>query len=227
MEMRELFRDPPAAFRGKPFWAWNGKLEEGELRRQLGVFKTMGLGGAFMHSRVGLATAYLSEEWFRLVAACVDECRTLKMEAWAYDEDRWPSGAAGGLVTKDPRFRMRSLEAAVIDAAGYQPAPDVRGVYAAHVDGGAATGVRKVSPPAVAKEGERLIVIRESVSEPSPWYNDQTYLDTMSAPAVKRFLEVTHEAYARAVGDAFGTVMPGIFTDEPNYHHWGSPASVP
>lgn len=64
-----------------------------------------------MHSRIGLATPYLSEEWFRLVAACVDEAHRQKMEAWLYDEDRWPSEAAGGLVTKNPRYRMRWLVA--------------------------------------------------------------------------------------------------------------------
>ena len=32
-----------------------------------------------------------------------------KMLAWLYDEDRWPSGAAGGLVTKDEKYRARCL----------------------------------------------------------------------------------------------------------------------
>ncbi|MFQ9394894.1 MAG: hypothetical protein ACLR2E_13705 [Lachnospiraceae bacterium] len=31
------------------------------------------------------------------------------MITWLYDEDRWPSGYAGGLVTKDPAFRQRFL----------------------------------------------------------------------------------------------------------------------
>ena len=29
------FNQPGAAFRGKPFWAWNGKLEPAELQRQI------------------------------------------------------------------------------------------------------------------------------------------------------------------------------------------------
>ena len=32
------------------------------------------------------------------------------MLAWLYDEDRWPSGFAGGLVTKDERFRERYIQ---------------------------------------------------------------------------------------------------------------------
>jgi hypothetical protein len=60
-----------------PFWAWNGKLDPEELRRQIRLMKRMGLGGFFMHARTGLETAYLSEEWFRCVEACVEEARAI------------------------------------------------------------------------------------------------------------------------------------------------------
>ena len=104
----KTFKFPGAEYRGKPFWAWNGKLEEGELRRQIGLLRQMGLGGFFMHAQFGLATPYLSEEWFRLVNACADEAKRQGMEAWLYDEDRWPSGDAGGLVTRDGNTRSTS-----------------------------------------------------------------------------------------------------------------------
>jgi hypothetical protein len=50
---------------------------------------------------------------------------------------------------------------------------------------------------------------------PSPWFNDQTYIDTLSPEAMARFIEVTHEVYRKKIGDKFGTVVPCIFTDEP------------
>lgn len=53
------FQKPSAAWRGKPFWSWNGRLELDELIRQIHVLKDMGMGGFFMHSRIGLATEYL------------------------------------------------------------------------------------------------------------------------------------------------------------------------
>ena len=37
------------------------------------------------------------------------------MEAWLYDEDRWPSGPAGGLVTKNPSYRFRFLRMHVLE----------------------------------------------------------------------------------------------------------------
>ena len=53
----ETFKNPGNDYRGAPFWAWNGKLEPDELRRQIRIMHRMGLGGFFMHSRVGLDTA--------------------------------------------------------------------------------------------------------------------------------------------------------------------------
>ena len=32
-ELRAQFERPGSAYRGKPFWSWNGELEKGELLR--------------------------------------------------------------------------------------------------------------------------------------------------------------------------------------------------
>ena len=50
-EINEEFQNPSSAYLGKPFRAWNGKLEEDELRRQIRLMKRMGLGGFFMRAR--------------------------------------------------------------------------------------------------------------------------------------------------------------------------------
>ena len=98
------FKSPGVYYRGKPFWSWNGKLEKDELLRQVDVLKEMGFGGYFMHSRTGLVTEYLGEEWFELVNAVADKGEKLGLENWLYDEDRWPSGTAGGFVTMNPDY---------------------------------------------------------------------------------------------------------------------------
>jgi hypothetical protein len=105
----DQFLTPPNEYRGKPFWSWNGELHEEELIRQIHNLKRMGFGGFFMHSRTGLATEYLGGEWFRLTNRCAVESAKLNMEAWLYDEDRWPSGTAGGIVTVNPEYRMHYL----------------------------------------------------------------------------------------------------------------------
>ncbi|MBO5149958.1 MAG: hypothetical protein J6B66_06980, partial [Anaerotignum sp.] len=65
-ELYNIFKAPGCAWRGKPFWSWNGELREDEVRRQINIMKEMGLGGYFMHSRAGLITEYLGDEWFSL-----------------------------------------------------------------------------------------------------------------------------------------------------------------
>lgn len=113
MSLKNLLNEvksPSIEFRGVPFWAWNGTIDEEEIRTQIRDFKKMGLGGFFMHSRVGLNTEYLGEKWFKCILAGIDEAKKQGLKAWLYDEDRWPSGAAGGLVTQNHKFRARQLK---------------------------------------------------------------------------------------------------------------------
>ena len=106
---QELFQNPTCEYRGTPFWAWNCKLTKEMLEKQIEYLKLMGFGGFHMHSRTGMDIPYLTEEFMDLVEACVNKAEKEEMLAWLYDEDRWPSGAAGGLITKDPKYRQRHL----------------------------------------------------------------------------------------------------------------------
>jgi len=217
------FKSPPSQYRGKPFWAWNGKLDPAELRRQIRVMQQMGLGGFFMHSRVGLSTPYLGSEWFTAINACIDEAQKLDMEAWLYDEDRWPSGAAGGLVTKNPKHRMRHLKLEILpNPTPLKWTPDILAVFSADIDGTNASNLIRLTRTTAKKAqgtavGSSLLIFRAQQDKLSPWYNGYTYLDTLSAPAVAQFIKTTHEAYRKRIGKHFGARVPGIFTDEPNY----------
>ena len=75
------FASPSVEYRGKPFWSWNGELRGEELVRQAHVMKEMGLGGYFMHSRAGLITEYLGDEWFDLINEVADAAEEDGMEA--------------------------------------------------------------------------------------------------------------------------------------------------
>ncbi|MGA2973874.1 MAG: glycosyl hydrolase [Spirochaetia bacterium] len=238
IDFEREFKNPGCWYRGQPFWAWNGALDPEELRRQIRLMKRMGLGGFFMHSRVGLATPYLKEEWFRCTEACIDEARKQGMLAWLYDEDRWPSGAAGGLVTKDESWRRRSLCASVYATpAELKWTADTVAAFVARVKGAAAARVRQIprgkKPPALGP-AEKIVAFRVALERPSSWYNDAAYLDTLNPAAVKKFIAVTHESYRARVGRHFGATVPGIFSDEPNHgrklaanNTSGSPLDLP
>lgn len=94
---KELFQTPTSEYRGTPFWAWNGKLDPEKLISQIHIFKEMGLGGFHMHVRTGMDSPYLNEEFMSYIRLCIEKAREEQMLAWLYDEDRWPSGTAGGV----------------------------------------------------------------------------------------------------------------------------------
>lgn len=218
-EVSEKFLTPGSAYRGKPFWAWNGKLDPKELRRQIRVMHEMGLGGFFMHSRVGLDTAYLSDDWFECIGACIDEAKKLNMEAWLYDEDRWPSGAAGGLVTKNPKYRAQYLALYQYDApSDFSWTKETLAAFTAKVKDHEAFDVKRLAngkSPKTLATGETILAFVIEHDPCSNWFNGQTYLDTMSHEAVREFIKVTHKEYEKRFGKELGKTVPGIFTDEP------------
>ncbi len=237
------FASPSAAWRGKPFWAWNGELRAEELVRQAHIMKEMGLGGYFMHSRSGLITDYLGDEWFDCVNAVADAAERDGMEAWLYDEDRWPSGSVGGKVTADaPEYRMKSLRVYVSDPGGIDWQEGSFALYAAKMDGINYYACREIDASRIACSEDAVLAAENAVSEtadefadapgewkalcfavvpdqPSSVYNGATYIDTMSRAATERFIELTHEEYAKRCGDRLGKSIRGIFTDEPHRGH--------
>ena len=60
-----------------------------------------GFGGFFLHARSGLKTPYFSDEWFDCIRACSEKAKELGLKPWLYDENGWPSGAAGGKLLSD------------------------------------------------------------------------------------------------------------------------------
>ena len=220
----KLFQKPTSEYRGTPFWAWNDKLEKDELIRQIGELKEMGFGGFHMHSRSGMATNYLSEEFMDLIDACNEEAKKQKMLAWLYDEDRWPSGAAGGIVTKNPRYRQKfirftrkPIENAVDHETGYNEGkPYLLAAYDVTLAADGTLDHYKTITDAVTASGTvyyAYVVTKECTG----WYNGQAYADTLDPETMAEFIRVTYHAYQNKVGKDFGKSVPAIFTDEPQF----------
>ena len=237
----DLFRNPTAEYRGTPFWAWNDTLDKEDLLWQIEQLKKMGFGGFHMHSRSGMATPYLSEEFMDLVKACTDKAKAEEMLSYLYDEDRWPSGSAGGIVTKNKKYRQKTLR--------FTPeAKDEAELGTAYLPGDLDFAARKALIEACAAEGKTYLLATFDVvldgegnlekaeliapdgeaagtkwyayvvtAQNTGWMNGQAYLDTLSPEAVGEFIRVTYHAYKNAVGHEFGNTVPSIFTDEPQF----------
>ncbi|MBE6791256.1 MAG: hypothetical protein E7535_08740 [Ruminococcaceae bacterium] len=225
---KELFGNPTSEYRGTPFWALNSNLTTKELCRQIDVFKEMGLGGFHLHVRTGLENEYLSEEYMELIKDTVVKAEGEDMLAWLYDEDRWPSGAAGGLVTKDKEYRARCLLFTPFKEADCFSSDDSRAeggrsgkgtlltCYDIILDeNGYLESYKRIAEDEEA-QGTKWYAFLE-IHTPSSWYNGQSYADTLSRETIEKFIEVTHEKYKAKVGSEFDKTVPAIFTDEPQF----------
>ncbi|MFA4028744.1 MAG: hypothetical protein GDYSWBUE_000808 [Candidatus Fervidibacterota bacterium] len=207
-----------SAFRGAPFWSWNDKLDTEELRRQIRAMQRGGLGGHFMHARIGLETPYLSEEWMKCIEACVDESRKMNMHAWLYDEDKWPSGFAGGLVSgRGGEYNRKSLRNREVyihwDVREFVPADGSLRYYLGVKKGRTIIDPVDVTGIALNMSEHRGKTVFEFYAE------RDGYVDLLNPKVVEAFIESTYERYYERFGKEFGweRTIPGIFTDEPNY----------
>lgn len=196
--------DVGAEYRPVPFWSWNSALEERELRRQVALMAEAGMGGFFMHARGGLETEYLSEAWMDSIRTAAQEGRARGLQPWAYDENGWPSGFAGGIVNGlGAEYRQKYLR------FGNEADEPCRGAV-----------------EAARAEGRLLGSWRLEHAAYHAWYEENPYyVDTLNLKVAEAFIEATHARYAEFFPGGTGPVLEGFFTDEPQISRNGLPWS--
>lgn len=229
-----MLKNPGAEYRGLPFWSWNCKLDKETVDEQLAIFKEMGFGGVVIHPREGLDSEYLGEEFMDVVKHTVEKCREMGMICWLYDDDRFPSGAADGIVTKNPRYRARELrltsqqlgEGYFNNYTEFEKAIDNGEIpkgyyccaYAIEIKDKLLKSYRRLAEDEIVQavaNGEDVRYAYVELYPEKEWFQNQTYSDTMNPAAVDEFIKVTHERYKETLGKDFGDTAQAIFTDEP------------
>ena len=185
-----------------PFWSWNDKLENDRLIKQVEWMKNEGFGGFFMHARSGLATEYLSEEWFGAIKECALKAKELGMDAWAYDENGWPSGFVGGklLENENNRENYLTFEKGVFDETAFVS-------YDISSD-----KIKRLN------KGEKCDTALNIYKHTS-----LSTVDILDDKVVDRFIAETHEKYNEYFGGKIGEYIKGFFTDEPQYYATATP----
>lgn len=208
------FKNPVKEYRTAPLWVWNDRMSQTLIDSMLNDFKDKGFGGAFVHPRPGLITEYLSNEWFELFRYSVEKGSELGLYIWIYDENSYPSGFAGGHVPAQMPESYNQGQGLVMTT--YNNLPDTLSSFYL----------------CLAKSSEGFIDITTDVSNwinkpgpfyvfhktwyrKSPWYGGFSYVDLLVNGVTKKFQEITMEGYEKVAGEHFGTIVPGIFTDEP------------
>ncbi|MCE5251779.1 hypothetical protein LLG96_16340 [bacterium] len=212
MNLKE-FVDPPKHCRPSPFWSWNYRMEPAEIENRIRDMKKRGFGGFFMHSRTGLRTQYMSDDWMRAVRRGIEVAREVKMEGWLYDEDRWPSGFCGGKISekKPENLAMALTWTEDVSVLNENELNDV--IAFTRKNSGGAQEILTEKPEDMTGIGAFYV---RRYTRGHFWFNGENYTDLLNPQTVQDFIEATHERYSKLFRYDFGEYMPGIFTDEPN-----------
>lgn len=190
----QKFVDPPAAYRSFPFYSINDKLTKEEIKKQVLEFKEAGFGGFYLHSRAGLLTEFLGDEWWDVIEAAVDAANEAGIQACFYDEDKWPSGFAGGIIPRmSEDYRAKSLVRLALDTP---------------------------LPPGsiVLKEGPAHRYIMHTAQMGQAKFNGTCYVDLFNPEMVQKFIDVSYRPYVEKYKGKTAHYTPAIFADEPHIH---------
>lgn len=219
------FKNPPPEYSLLPFWSLNNTLDSGKLNGQIDQMLDKGVYGAFMHAREGLdqsATPYFSDGWWTAIEAAVKHAHAKGFYTYLYDEDKWPSGSAGGrTIQANPErnikkilryneFQVQAPQTIRLDlvanpVAIYAGRITDRGVYdfSSQVDLISLAGKEWQAPA-----GRWSVICFNMIKDPEQQIN---YMDSAT---VADFLHITHDEYYRRLGPYFGNTIPGVFFDE-------------
>jgi hypothetical protein len=195
-DLRRRFANPPAKYRTMPFFVWNGEVTPADIDKHLAEYQAQGIGGFFVHPRVGLITPYLSERWFEMYRYLVEKAKKMGFEVWIYDENPFPSGVAGGLVPAEMPESYNEGSGLVLRQLDSRPA-----------------GADRKCKVLLEKPGGACDCFEVAYYQGS---GGRRYVDLIRPGVTEKFLEITMRGYEQNLGGEFGKTIPGVFTDEPN-----------
>ncbi|MBQ2279478.1 MAG: hypothetical protein II333_12995, partial [Clostridia bacterium] len=179
---------------------------------------------------LGEGTPETDAEWAHL-RDFIDACFARGMEVWIYDERAYPSGAAGHKVLEGhPEDQVKGLvcrTAVVGPGKGTMPADSgtlrFAAAYPLTENGIVDTDVRfdvvqyetefSWELPDIYSEYRVCAFYTRTINFHTE--NKVPYPDLMRADVTDRFIETTHEAYLRHLGEERISKITAFFTDEP------------
>lgn len=223
-QLQQGFAAPDKQYGTAPLWVWNAKVTRAEIDAMLLDFKDKGFGGAIIHPRPGLITAYLSREWSDLYQYSVEKGKSLGLDIWIYDENSYPTGFAGGHVPDQMPASYNQGQMLQISKVTSLPA-DLSEVFVClREENGAVTDITAKMQADKDKKGTYYL-FKKIYYGKSGWYGGFSYVDLMVKGVTEKFLEVTMQGYEKTFGKEFGKTVPGIFSDEPSIQTEG-PATI-
>lgn len=232
--------NPPSEYGPEPYYALAPTIEG--IRTDFDTMKKYGYRAVTVQYAGKAPFEYLSPEYFAYFRQVINEAKARDLRLWIVDDVGYPSGFSAGKFTAErPDLRMQTISAAqrwpVAGGATLdEAAPE--GVVAVTASNGQGGGVIQIPVTGgrvrwTAPAGQWTVVAVTHQFDTSPTRSDlnptrakdKTYSleDYLNPEATAQYIAFTHDAYKRAVGDAFGTTIMGFRGDEPDYSTAGLP----
>lgn len=185
------FKMPGVDMRPIYFFSLNDRLTPEGMEAKIKSFKDAGAGGVFLHARIGLLTPFLEQEWWAAIDAGVKACEKYGIQAWFYDEDKWPSGFAGGKV---PLINRDFLSQCILRVPKTTKLP---------------------KDAKVVCETDSFVWFHNMSRWGDGRFNGTGYVDLLNPEVIKTFIDVAYKPYVERYKNQLGKVAWGMFTDEP------------
>jgi hypothetical protein len=238
-ELRQAFEKPPAEFRPLQivhgFESLGGDAEA--VGKGLDDLTAVGCGGVV--ANVGWPGYVRDESRWRTFLIGAEEIRRHGMSFWIYDEEGYPSGAAGDIVLDGhPELEARGLTCVPVEVRpGDTARVDLPAGAEAWVCAVAVLATQQeVAERAVLKAGDANAIEWRAPDAPQPWrlycfasqvmfegthattnvFAKRRYVNLLDARVGRRFVEATHEEYARRMTPETLGEVSATFTDEPS-----------
>ena len=238
----EGFYNPPRDCAQTPFWFLNGEVDGEIYAAQMEEMARKGVFQAMPHPRYGMdRREYLTERYFDAFRQMAEQAREKGYRIHLYDEFNWSSGNAGGRLTKEREncalgiaigtgrtsgnFTFDRWEEGFMGwgkkedilVAGYAPYRSEKELDFDHCrlveDYSCQDGALRME----IEPGDwtAFVIYTVRTRHPSPLrQGNGGIVDYLNPEVTRQFIDVTHEAYYRHLGEFFGETIPSIFYDE-------------
>jgi hypothetical protein len=231
--LRKDFAEPPQRYWPRPLWFWNNtRVTVDTVREQMRLARERCKYGGFGILPFGksFAPAYLSDDYFGIYGAALDEAKALGLTLSLYDEYGFPSGSAGSQNSSDQSLfarRWPELTIKRLDKHEWEITGPAR--FQTNLPSGQLAALVAMNTVTLAR-----LELSESAREgrldwaapPGTWKlmafvcvkDGDPICDYLDPEATDRFIQITHQAYYDRFPAHFGTTIDSTFFDEPTLY---------
>ncbi len=236
--MQQGFAAPPPQYAQTMDYGLGQNLVESTIVRELDSIYRQGIRSVSIEGNYNSPEPYLSAGYMQRVQMVVRELKKRGMHLWIIDEGKYPSGFAGGLISRNaPQYRMQGIvaagkirlkdgekiEAQKLDSSvisAYAWNEDTHEVKVVEVGSGVLGWLGAPGNWQIVLAGHRYKTsVTRAASNPTHGKDTvNSLIDYLDPDATRKFIEFTHEQYKKYIGDEFGKTVLGFRGDEPEYN---------